>query len=62
MLPEIEAGVAGVLLTVTAKVCGVLLPQVLSAVTVMFPLAVPAVAFIVVVVEVPLHPEGIVHV
>jgi hypothetical protein len=60
--PEIVPGVAGVELTVTANVCAALVPHVLSAVTVIFPLVVFAVVVIEFVVEVPLQPNGDVHV
>ena len=61
-LPVIAADCAGIELDVTARVCAVLLPQALSAVTIMFPLPVPVVALMLLVVDVPVHPEGIVHV
>jgi hypothetical protein len=62
VLPEIVPGCAGRGLTVTDKVCIKEEPQALSADTVIFPLVFPAIALIVFVVEVPVHPEGNVHV
>jgi hypothetical protein len=50
------------LFTVTANVLTALAPQALFAVTVIFPDVVPAVAFMEFVVEVPVHPDGSVHV
>jgi len=61
-LPEMVPGVAGTEFTVTAKVCAGEEPHVLFAVTVIFPLVEFAVAAILVVVEVPAHPEGKFHV
>ena len=55
-------GWEGTGLTVTTKFCAELLPQVLLALTEMLPLFAPTVAVIDVVVEVPVHPEGSVHV
>ena len=55
-------GVTGIELTVTAIVCAVLLPHPLLAVTVTFPLVALAVAPMLVVVEVPVQPEGKPHV
>jgi hypothetical protein len=49
-------GAAGFMLTVND--CAALLPQALFALTVMAPPVVPGVAFIVVVVEDPAHPDG----
>ena len=57
MLPEIDDGVAGAALTVTDKVCEEDVPQLLIAVTLSVP-AEPAVALIVLLVLVPLHPPG----
>ena len=62
LLPVIVPGVAGIELTVTASVWNVEEPHELLAVTVIFPLVVPAVALILVVVELPVHPKGNVHV
>ena len=62
VVPEIVAGTAGVVFTVIATVCAELVPQELPAVTVMFPLVVLDVAVILLVVEVPVHPPGKVHV
>ena len=60
--PLMVAGCAGTAFTPTARVCAALVPQVLLAVTVMFPPVAPAVALIELVVDVPLHPPGNVHV
>ena len=61
-LPVIVPGWAGTVVTVTFKVFAVPEPQVLFAVTETFPPVAPAVALIEVEVEVPVHPEGRVHV
>lgn len=61
-LPEIAVGVAGIDVTVTDNVCPMEEPQELSAVTVMFPLVALAVVLIELVTELPVHPEGNVHV
>lgn len=58
MLP----GVAGSVFEVTASVCAVDEPQELLAVTVIFPLVALAVTVMLVVVDVPAHPDGNVHV
>jgi hypothetical protein len=58
MLP----GVAGTVLMVTASVCGMEEPHALLAVTEIFPPAAPAVAFMLVVVDVPVQPPGNVQV
>jgi hypothetical protein len=56
-------GCAGTeLTTVTANICGGLLPQLLFAVTEILPLPAPTVAEMEVVVELPVHPDGSVHV
>jgi hypothetical protein len=60
--PVMVAGVAGMLLTLTASVCGELLPQESLAVTVIFPLLMPAMAVILFVEPDPVHPAGNVHV
>lgn len=58
-----SSGCAGMLFGVTANVRGVEEPQTLFAVTVMLPAVDPAVAFSVVVAEVPAHPApGVVQV
>jgi hypothetical protein len=44
--------------TVTSNVCGADIPQPLTALRLIVPLVVDAVALIVFVVEVPVHPEG----
>jgi hypothetical protein len=62
LLPVMLPGVGGMTLTVTAFVCAADEPQALLAVTVMFPPVIPAVVIIDVVVEVPVHPPGNVHV
>jgi len=48
--------------TVTASILTGLAPQALLAVTVIFPDVVPAVTFIELVTEVPVQPDGSVHV
>jgi len=48
--------------TETAKVVAMLLPQLFTDDTDSVPLVVPAVVVIVLVVEVPVHPEGNTHV
>jgi hypothetical protein len=60
--PVIDPGKAGTEFTVIANVCAVEEPQALFALTVMLPLTAPAVAVILVVVEVPVQPDGNVHV
>jgi hypothetical protein len=60
--PLIVPGVAGVVFTVTANVCTEEEPHALLAFTVMFPPDEPAVALMLVVVDVPDHPEGNVQV
>lgn len=63
MLPEIDPGVAGIVLSLTsAKLAAEEFPQVLLAVTVTFPSVALAVAVILFVVDVPLHPPGKVQV
>jgi hypothetical protein len=59
----VNVGCAGAEFTVTANVCTVLLSQALIAFTVMFPLCAlaPGVAEILLVVELPVQPEGNVH-
>ena len=59
--PLITPGVAGVVFTTTVKTCGAELPQ-LFAVTDTMPPVELVVAIILVVVEVPLHPDGSDHV
>lgn len=61
-LPVMVPGCAGTGFTVIVNDCIEEEPQLLLAVTVIFPLEVPAVAVIVFVVEVPVHPDGSVHV
>jgi hypothetical protein len=58
----VNVGCAGAVFTVTANVC-VLLSQALIAFTVMFPLCAlaPGVAEMLLVVELPVQPEGNVH-
>ena len=58
----IVPGCPGSAVTVTPKVLTTLEPHELFAVTETLPLLAPAVVVIDVVVEVPLHPEGNVHV
>ncbi len=62
MEPPIKPGRVGIVETDTANVRAVLVPQKLLAVTDMSPLLVPTVAAIDVEVELPLHPEGKLHV
>jgi hypothetical protein len=62
VVPEILPGVVGGVLTVIARVCAVELPQELLAVTEIFPLVVLAVAVMLLLVLLPLHPPGNVHV
>ena len=61
-LPVISSGWPGMIVTVTLKVFAVPEPHELFAVTEISPPVAPAVAVIDVVVEVPLHPDGNVHV
>ena len=61
-VPEIAPGAAGAAFTVMVCVEADELPQTLLAVTIIFPLLALAVAAIELVVDVPLHPEGSVHV
>ena len=56
--PLIDPGVAGNGTTLTVSVAAADVPQELVAVTVMVPPLAPAVAFMLVVVLVPDHPEG----
>lgn len=59
----IAPGCAGTaVVTATVSDCAELLPHELLAVTVTLPPEVPAVALMELVVEVPLQPEGVVHV
>lgn len=60
--PEIVPGVAGVLFTVTDRLDVADEPQALFAFNVIVPPVEPAVADILLVVEVPVHPEGKVQV
>jgi hypothetical protein len=60
--PLMVPGFAGMLFTITANACAVDDPQALLAVTEMFPPEASAVILIELVVEVPVHPEGNVHV
>jgi hypothetical protein len=62
LLPEMDEGVAGIGVTFTVIVLAVPGPQELFAATEMVPLDAPAVVEIELVVDVPLHPEGKVHV
>ena len=62
MLPLIDPGGEGVAETNTASKRALLVPQKLLAVTVMSPSVEPTVVLIEVEVELPLHPEGKVHV
>ena len=62
VLPETVPGVAGMAVTEMAVVCAKEAPQLLLAVTVMFPLVLPATVLMVLVEELPLHPEGNVQV
>lgn len=60
--PVMLPGVAGIEVTVTASVCADDEPQLLFVVTETLPLVELAVAVMFVVVDVPDHPEGNVHV
>jgi hypothetical protein len=62
LLPLMEAGAEGFSLMVTARVSGGEEPQPLQAVTAMVPPAVPAVAVMEVVFELPVQPGGRVQV
>jgi hypothetical protein len=55
-------GVAGIGETVAVTVRGELLPQLLPAVTEMVPPAAPATSTMLLVVDVPVQPDGFVHV
>jgi hypothetical protein len=61
-LPEMVPGCAGTVVVVTARVLAVLVPQPFEAVTEMSPPFGPTVAVMELVVEVPVHPAGRVHV
>jgi hypothetical protein len=60
--PEILPGVVGAALTVKANVETAEVPQVLLALTVILPPVEPVVTFMLLVVEVPVHPLGRVQV
>lgn len=62
VLPVILPGVPGIELNETVSVCADEEPQELFAVTLMVPPEEPALAVMLVVVEVPDQPEGSVHV
>lgn len=62
MLPTKFPGVEGAVLPATDSVLAVLFPQLLFAVTEMVPPLPAVVTVILLVVEVPDHPEGSVHV
>jgi hypothetical protein len=62
ILPLIVPGVGGAVINATASVCAEEVPQSLLAVTVIFPGVALAVAVIEFVVEVPVQPDGKVHV
>jgi hypothetical protein len=62
VFPPIGPGVVGIEFTVIARVCTAEEPQALFALTVIFPPDEPAVVVMLVVVDVPVHPEGNVHV
>jgi hypothetical protein len=57
-----EPGCAGTVVVVTARVLAMLVPQAFVAVTEMSPPTVPAVTVMELVVELPVHPAGSVHV
>ena len=57
-----DAGCAGAVMMFSANVCAVPVPQLLFAATEIVPPVVVAVVLIVLVVDVPLHPEGNVQV
>lgn len=59
--PVIDPGVAGVGFTTIAFVCAAEVPHVLAAVTVIVPLAAFDVALMLVVVDAPVHPPGMVQ-
>ena len=60
--PVMAPGCAGAEFTVTLSVLAVLVPHALDAVTEIVPPVAPAVALIEVEVELPVHPDGKVHV
>ena len=60
--PEIAPGVAGAGTMVAVNVCDIPVPHALFATTMMFPPVLPAVAVILLVVDVPVQPEGNVQV
>ena len=62
VVPEIAPGWAGVVATVTLNILAVPEPHELLAITEIFPPVAPAVAVIEVEEEVPVHPDGNVHV
>jgi hypothetical protein len=62
LAPEIAAGFCGTLVMETFKVVGEEFPHALFAVTVIAPPDIPDVTLIVLVVELPVHPEGSVQV
>jgi hypothetical protein len=62
LFPLIVPGCDGTAFTVTASVCAGLLPQLLFAVTEIFPPLAPTVAVMELVDELPVHPDGSVHV
>lgn len=62
VVPAMAPGVAGIGVTVIAKVAAEELPHELLAVTVMLPLVALAVVEMELVVDVPLQPDGNVHV
>lgn len=62
VLPEMTEGVPGAEFTLTVKVWTAEEPQPLFAITEIVPPVAPAVAVIELVVEVPDHPDGSVHV
>ena len=63
VLPAMEAGCTGAMeVMVTAAVLTTLLPQLLFALTDREPPVDPAVSVIALVVDVPVHPDGKVHV
>ena len=62
VLPEMETGCGGIVEIVIASVLGLPVPQPFMAATDIFPLAVVVTAVIELLVEVPDHPTGRVHI
>jgi hypothetical protein len=62
VLPLIELSAPSVGVTVMERICAEPVPQEFVAVTIKFPLFIFAVVLIIFVPEIPVHPEGVVHV